>query len=176
MRFDRVKATAFGGIRGRALEFTPTMTVVHGPNEAGKSTRFAAVYAVLVGRRVSRGRGTKAQSDFRRRHKPWVGSQWLVELTLTLDSGRQLLLKHDLQSGSVTVTDSASVYAVLSLVLLVVAIAAAPRTQPQRGGARGIPIVRPYAEAVALLRNRTVVIAVLVSFTALMLHDIRSAW
>ncbi|WP_403022041.1 MFS transporter [Salinibacterium sp. GXW1014] len=68
-----------------------------------------------------------------------------------------------------------SAYATLSLALLIVAIAAAPRSTVQRQG-RGIPIIRPYAEAAALLKNRPVVIAVLLSFTALMLHDIRSAW
>jgi len=70
-----------------------------------------------------------------------------------------------------------SVYAAISLALLVVAIAAVPRaSRAARGPGRGIPIVRPYVEAARLLRNRTVVIAVLVSFTALMLQDIRTAW
>lgn len=82
------------------------MTVVHGPNEAGKSTWFAATYAGLVGRRVGRGRGTKAQADFRRRHKPWSGSLWRVQLTLTLDSGLRLALDHDLATGSTRVKDA----------------------------------------------------------------------
>lgn len=106
MRFDRIEATAFGAVRGASLEFPSNMTVVHGPNEAGKSTWFAAIYAGLVGRRVSRGRGTRAQTDFRRRHKPWSGSQWRVRLTITLDSGRRLALDHDLQAGSIRVTDA----------------------------------------------------------------------
>ncbi|MDR7187159.1 energy-coupling factor transporter ATP-binding protein EcfA2 [Microbacterium trichothecenolyticum] len=106
MRFDRVDATAFGALRGASIEFPSNMTVVHGPNEAGKSTWFAATYAGLVGRRVGRGRGTKAQADFRRRHKPWSGSQWRVQLTLTLDSGRHLALDHDLATGNTRVKDA----------------------------------------------------------------------
>lgn len=108
MRFDRVDATAFGALRGASLEFPCNMTVVHGANEAGKSTWFAATYAGLVGRRVGRGRGTKAQADFRRRHKPWSGSLWRVQLTLTLDSGMRLALDHDLATGSTRVKDAAT--------------------------------------------------------------------
>lgn len=106
MRFDRVDAIAFGALRGASLEFPSAMTVVHGPNEAGKSTWFAATYAGFVGRRVGRGRGTKVQADFRRRHKPWSGSLWRVQLTLTLDSGLRLAFDHDLATGSTRVKDA----------------------------------------------------------------------
>ncbi|MGI9825335.1 AAA family ATPase [Agromyces sp. Marseille-Q5079] len=108
MRFERVTANAFGALRGAKLDIAPGMTVVHGPNEAGKSTWFAAIYAGLVGRRVSRGRGTKSQSEFRRRHKPWSGAQWKVELVVALDSGRRLVLEQDLQAGRVSIRDAAN--------------------------------------------------------------------
>lgn len=67
-------------------------------------------------------------------------------------------------------------YVSISLVLLVVAIALAPRRTEPRTRRGGIPVLRPYLGAAALLRHRTVTIAVLVSFTALLLHDIRTAW
>ena len=63
------------------------MNVVHGPNEAGKSSWFAATYAGLAGRRKARGRGTIGQAEFRNRHKPWSGSQWSAGVTVTLDDG-----------------------------------------------------------------------------------------
>lgn len=68
-----------------------------------------------------------------------------------------------------------SAYVALAMALLIVAIAAAQRSTARPAGPR-IALVRPYVQAAALLRNRTVVIAVLVSFTALLLHDIRTAW
>lgn len=105
MRFDKIQATAFGALRGPSLEFPERMTIVHGPNEAGKSTWFAAMFAGLTGRRVARGRGTKAQQEFRRRHKPWVGSQWRVTCDIALDSGLRLSFEHDLQAGTVRITD-----------------------------------------------------------------------
>lgn len=104
MRFDRVGATAFGALRGQRLDLDPAMTVIHGPNEAGKSTWFAALYTGLAGRK-SRGRQA---TEFRRRHKPWTGSGWRVELTLTLDSGLRLQVDQNVADGSVRIADAAT--------------------------------------------------------------------
>ena len=104
MRFDRVGATAFGALRGQRLDLDPAMTVIHGPNEAGKSTWFAALYTGLAGRK-SRGRQA---TEFRRRHKPWIGSGWRVALTLTLDSGLRLQVDQNVADGSVRITDAVS--------------------------------------------------------------------
>ncbi len=104
MRLERVVATAFGAMRGQQLELDSAMTVIHGPNEAGKSTWFAALYAGLAGRKG--GHPKAPQKEFRRRHKPWVGSAWRVELTLALDSGRRLQLDQNLADCSVTVKDA----------------------------------------------------------------------
>ena len=88
------------------LQLAPGLNVVHGPNEAGKSSWFAATYAGLAGRRKARGRGTIAQADFRNRHKPWSGSQWSAGVTVTLDDGLVLALEHDLNKGESRIVDS----------------------------------------------------------------------
>lgn len=50
MRLVRIEAGRFGKIDGRALgELSPGLTVVHGPNEAGKSSLMALVRHVLYG-------------------------------------------------------------------------------------------------------------------------------
>jgi len=68
-----------------------------------------------------------------------------------------------------------STYAALSLLLFLVAVLALPRAAHRR--VRGsVAVARPYRQAAGLLRDRTVVIGVMVSFTALLLHDIRAAW
>ena len=107
MRIDEVRATAFGPFRGDKLSLAPGMNVVHGPNEAGKSTWFAATYAGLAGRRKARGRGTAAAALFRNRHKPWTGSRWSAGVTLTLDDGQVLALEHDLAKGESRILDGA---------------------------------------------------------------------
>src|SRR3954471_13014716 len=99
MHITQVRAASFGPLRNASLDLAPGLNVVHGPNEAGKSSWFAATYAGLAGRRKVRGRGTAAQADFAKRHKPWSGSQWNAGVTVTLDSGLVLAIEHDLRKG-----------------------------------------------------------------------------
>ena len=99
MRFESVKAHAFGPFRDETLELSPGMNVVYGPNEAGKSSWHAALYAGLCGRR--RGPGTKKwDTEFAERHKPWDGdTAWDVGAIIELDDGRRVELRHDLARG-----------------------------------------------------------------------------
>ena len=108
MRIVQVRAGAFGPFRAETIDLAPGFSVVHGPNEAGKSSWFAATYAGLTGRRKARGRGTLAQAQFAARHKPWAGSQWSAGVTLTLDDGTSLALEHDLRKGESRVFDAAT--------------------------------------------------------------------
>jgi hypothetical protein len=75
------------------------MNVVYGPNEAGKSSWHAALYAGLCGRR--RARGTqKRDAEFAERHKPWDGdTSWDVGAIISLDDGRRVEMRHDLAGG-----------------------------------------------------------------------------
>ena len=50
MIISRVEATAFGPLRNETLVLAPGFNVIHGPNEAGKSSWFKATYAALAGR------------------------------------------------------------------------------------------------------------------------------
>ena len=95
MRFESVKAYAFGRLRDETLELTPGMNVIYGPNEAGKSTWHAALYAGLCGMRRARGRSRSEDSDFQARHKPWDGEGWEVGATIALQD-RRVVLRHDL--------------------------------------------------------------------------------
>lgn len=105
MKFREVRATAFGPFRNATLTLSPGMNVVHGPNEAGKSSWFAATYAGLAGRRRSKGRGTLVQAEFSKRHKPWSGSLWSAGVTVALDDGTVLAIEHDLRKGESKVID-----------------------------------------------------------------------
>lgn len=95
MRIDEVRALAFGPFEDRTLELAPGMTVVHGPNESGKSTWHAALYAGLCGMR--RGPGMRKQDrEFRNRRRPWDLDRWEVAVVVALDDGRRIELRHDL--------------------------------------------------------------------------------
>jgi DNA repair protein SbcC/Rad50 len=97
MRIERVTAHAFGPFSGDSLELAPGLTVVSGPNEAGKSTWHAAIRAGVTGIRRGRGAGTKVEAAFEERHRPWDGDgHWAVEVRLALDDGRTIEITQDL--------------------------------------------------------------------------------
>ncbi|MHB8879812.1 MAG: AAA family ATPase, partial [Myxococcaceae bacterium] len=58
MKIDRLDIEAFGHFRGHSLSLSPGLNLLHGANEAGKSTLLAFVRAVLFGfeKRSSAGR------------------------------------------------------------------------------------------------------------------------
>ena len=100
MRFESVKAYAFGPFRNETLELAPGMNVVYGANEAGKSSWHAALYAGLCGMRRARGRGSKSDAEFAVLHKPWHDeTSWDVGAIIRLDDGRRVELRHDLLGG-----------------------------------------------------------------------------
>ena len=97
MRFESVTAHAFGPFQGRTLTLAPGMNVVFGPNEAGKSTWHAALYAGLCGMRRARGQPRREDREFERQHRPWDGeSAWEVGAIVFLEDGRRVELRHDL--------------------------------------------------------------------------------
>ncbi len=96
MRIDRVIAAAFGPFVDRAIELVPGMNVLYGPNESGKSSWHAALYAALCGMRRGRGRPRADDQAFIDRHRPWDGDTWQVRATVTLGDGRRFELAHDL--------------------------------------------------------------------------------
>ena len=96
MRFETVVAYAFGPLRGESLELAPGLNVVYGPNEAGKSSWHAALYAGLCGMRRGRGMPRKEEKAFADRHKPWGSDDWEVGAVVALEDGRRIELRHDL--------------------------------------------------------------------------------
>ncbi len=98
MRVDNVTARAFGPFRGEQLDLAPGLTVIAGPNEAGKSTWHAAVRAAICGMPRRRGRATAAEQEFADLHRPWDRpDEWLVSARLALDEGERCIeIRQDL--------------------------------------------------------------------------------
>ncbi len=96
MRFEKVLAHDFGPFRDRSLDLRPGLNVIYGPNESGKSTWHAALFAGLCGLR--RGAGRSAFNEaFAARHRPWDDEQsWRVGSVIVLADGRRVELSHDL--------------------------------------------------------------------------------
>ena len=100
MRFESVRAHAFGPFRNQSLDLSPAMNVIYGPNEAGKSSWHAALYAGLCGMRRGRGQPLKDDKEFADRHRPWDDDNgpWDVGVVVSLADGRRVQLRHNLVS------------------------------------------------------------------------------
>ncbi|MQA98844.1 MAG: AAA family ATPase [Actinobacteria bacterium] len=102
MRIRRVIAPAFGPLVDASLELAPGMNVLHGPNEAGKSSWHAALFTGICG--LQRGAARRNEKRwFTDAHKPWDRDGWVVGAEIELADGRIVELRHDLD-GSVDCT------------------------------------------------------------------------
>ena len=109
MRFLSVRADSFGPFPAdETLLLTPGLNVVYGPNEAGKSSWHAAMYAGLCG--IRRGKGAPAAEDqaFAKKHRPWShneSSNWAVTAVVELQDGGHVELHWDLVSKTAEIAD-----------------------------------------------------------------------
>lgn len=104
MRIDEVRANAFGPYQDQTLALSPGMNIFHGPNEAGKSSWFAALYAGLAGQRKPSARAS-GSTEFASRHRPWTGSRWSAGVVVAMDDGTRLTFTQDLRSGRSEIFD-----------------------------------------------------------------------
>ena len=105
MRFETLTAHWFGPFQHSELNFAQGMTVLYGPNEAGKSSWHAALFAGLCGLRRARGKQRKEDREFAHKHRPWGAENWQVSLVVSLADGRRVQLTHDLDLRTGKVED-----------------------------------------------------------------------
>lgn len=101
----RLNVRHFGPFHGVKAQFAPGLNVVFGPNEAGKSTLHAALYAAICGVRRAKGAPTIDEKVFVQRHKPWTGEEWRVGVTLDLADGSTIDIEHDLVARTAIAVD-----------------------------------------------------------------------
>lgn len=98
MRIRKVIAPSFGPLMDASLELGPGMNVLHGPNEAGKSSWHAALFAGICG--LQRGAARRNEKRwFTDAHKPWDHDRWVVGAEIELADGRIVELRHDLDGN-----------------------------------------------------------------------------
>src|SRR5436309_1636694 len=96
MKFLSVGSNGFGFLRSNSLTFAPNFTVVYGPNETGKSTWHAALYAAFCGMRRSRIQSW-ADEEFIQKYRPWNSpNPWEVSVRFLLQDGRNIELRQEL--------------------------------------------------------------------------------
>ena len=107
MRAERLSVAGFGKLADRELRFGPGLTIVHGPNESGKSTTHAALRASLFGLTAG-GRRTPSETAAIERHRPWAGAHYASTLEVAAADGRRLRLEWDFDRCRFTVRDAAT--------------------------------------------------------------------
>ncbi|HUY98053.1 MAG TPA: AAA family ATPase [Verrucomicrobiae bacterium] len=105
MRILRLHLRGFGGLTG-TFEFDQPLTLVTGPNEAGKSTLHQALRVALCGLELpARGRRPRETGEVLRHFRPWQGGPFALDIELEL-AGRRLRIARDLdQADRVEVID-----------------------------------------------------------------------
>ena len=81
--------------------------MVHGPNEAGKSTLHAALSAALFGL-VGSGRRKRDDTARIERFRPWDGARYAATAEVVAAGGRRLRLEWDFDRARVAVVDAAA--------------------------------------------------------------------
>jgi DNA repair exonuclease SbcCD ATPase subunit len=97
----------FGRLCGCEFRFAPGLTIVHGPNEAGKSTLHAALSAALFGL-VGGGRRKREDTARIERFRPWDGARYAATADIVARDGRRLRVEWDFDRSRVAVVDAAS--------------------------------------------------------------------
>jgi uncharacterized protein YhaN len=104
MRLSRIEIEGFGSLQRMDLRFGPTMNLIVGPNEAGKSTLQEAIVTGLYG--LSSGdRARPALAERADRWRPWEGGNFGLALEVVLEDGTQLRIERDLDAETVRVFD-----------------------------------------------------------------------
>ena len=83
MKIQKLKINAYGKLKDKELQFKDHINVVHGKNEAGKSTILTFIVNMLYG--ISKNKNGKAYSDFEK-YKPWNGEDFSGKIEYTLDN------------------------------------------------------------------------------------------
>src|SRR4030081_1521435 len=103
VRLTRIEIEGFGALQGMELRFGPSMNLVVGPNEAGKSTLQEAIVTGIYGlQSCDRHSALVERAD---RWRPWQGGNFGLALEVVLEDGTQLRIERDLDAQTVRVFD-----------------------------------------------------------------------
>ncbi|MEX2562463.1 MAG: AAA family ATPase [Nitriliruptoraceae bacterium] len=96
MRFTQIEAIGVGPLSDQRLDLAPGLNIVHGLNEAGKSSWHAALTIGWLGQRRGRGAQRAQDREYVQRYQPWTGAPLIAAVRVVTDDGRVLRFRHNL--------------------------------------------------------------------------------
>ena len=82
MKIQKVKINAYGKLKDKEIDLEDNINVIHGKNEAGKSTLLKFIVNTFYG--ISKNKNGKDYSDFEK-YKPWEGEEFSGKIEYQLD-------------------------------------------------------------------------------------------
>lgn len=83
MKINNLKINGYGKIKDKELKFKDKINIVHGKNEAGKSTTLSFINSMFYG--ISKTKNGRAISDYDK-YKPWKTEEFSGKINYTLDN------------------------------------------------------------------------------------------
>ena len=105
MRLERLDIRGYGRLRG-SYELAPGLTLVTGPNEAGKSTLHDALIHSLYGFSREERRGRRERSSQKDERMPWTGGQFGLTLRARDREDRTVLAVWDFATDLAVLQDA----------------------------------------------------------------------
>lgn len=97
MIIKELELTHFGKFTGEKIDFGDGINVIYGPNEAGKTTVYTAIGALLFG--IDKKRGRSAQTDAYTTYQPWENKTWYEAGMKFETGGKVFCLKRSFYQG-----------------------------------------------------------------------------
>lgn len=105
MHIKRLEIKGFGSLKDFICSPGPGLNLIHGPNEAGKSTLLAFIRAMLYGLRGGR-KGKDSEMSLLRRFEPWNQGVYQGIIEYLLDDGRSFKVGRNFAKGTIRIQDA----------------------------------------------------------------------
>ena len=83
VKIQKLKINAYGKLKDKEIDLADNINIIHGENEAGKSTLLKFIVNTFYG--ISKNKNGKDYSDFEK-YKPWEGEEFSGKIEYQLDN------------------------------------------------------------------------------------------
>ena len=92
MKIKNIKINAYGNLENKEINLEDNINIIHGENEAGKSTLLSYIVNTLYG--ISKTKDGREISDYEK-YKPWNSTEFSGKLSYKLEDGEEYEIFRD---------------------------------------------------------------------------------